>query len=271
MIRTDIWRPESRQAGRVKEFRERTSVICHAARGESLASRRVHLGVAYVQHSPGALKNFRHRDRSTWSAVCTTLGYANFRWNSSTSAPTSRTTASTPTATRCCARAAAAGVAQMVVTGASGTCSRKALELARAHPGVLFATAGVHPHHAADCTDGRCAELRELLAKPKWWRWANAGWTTSATSPRATCSAALSGGSWRSPRPAASRVFLHQRDAHADFVAILREYAAELAGGVVHCFTGRREELDAYSSWACTSASPAGSATSAAACTCASW
>ena len=40
-------------------------------------------------------------------------------------------------------------------------------------------------------------------------------------------------------------VFLHQRDAHADFVAILREHRAALAGGVAHCFTGTREELTA--------------------------
>ena len=49
-------------------------------------------------------------------------------------------------------RAAAAGVAQMMVTGSSEESTRKAIELARAHRGVLFATAGVHPHHAADLT-----------------------------------------------------------------------------------------------------------------------
>ncbi len=54
-------------------------------------------------------------------------------------------------------RAAAAGVLQMIVTGASVEGSRKAMELARAHPGRLFATAGVHPHHAADLTEGALA------------------------------------------------------------------------------------------------------------------
>ena len=50
------------------------------------------------------------------------------------------------------ARAAAAGVTQMVVTGASGSGSHKAAELARQHKGRLFATAGVHPHHATELT-----------------------------------------------------------------------------------------------------------------------
>src|SRR5580658_967679 len=40
-------------------------------------------------------------------------------------------------------------------------------------------------------------------------------------------------------------VFLHQRDAHADFVAILSEHAANWRG-VAHCFTGAGAELDCY-------------------------
>jgi len=65
------------------------------------------------------------------------------------------------------ARAAAAGVGRAIVTGASVTGSAQALELAAEHPGVLFATAGVHPHHAADFDAHTSAALRALLADPK--------------------------------------------------------------------------------------------------------
>ncbi|MGI9330755.1 MAG: TatD family hydrolase [Gammaproteobacteria bacterium] len=41
-------------------------------------------------------------------------------------------------------------------------------------------------------------------------------------------------------------VFLHQRDAHADFTAILREHIGDLNGGVAHCFTGNVDELQTY-------------------------
>jgi TatD DNase family protein len=44
----------------------------------------------------------------------------------------------------------------------------------------------------------------------------------------------------------AKPVFLHQRDAHEDFLAILREHATQLRGGVAHCFTGNGVQLDAY-------------------------
>lgn len=62
------------------------------------------------------------------------------------------------------ARARAAGVTRMVVTGASRADNPKALALALAHPGMLWATAGVHPHHAAEYTDECDAELRALHA-----------------------------------------------------------------------------------------------------------
>ena len=41
-------------------------------------------------------------------------------------------------------------------------------------------------------------------------------------------------------------VFLHQRDAHQDFVALLREHRSALVGGVAHCFTGGESELEDY-------------------------
>ncbi len=89
-------------------------------------------------------------------------------------------------------------------------------------------------------------------AWPRCWvcrRWlppASAAWTTTATSRPATCSAPPSRPSWRPPPPPPKPVFLHQRDAHGDFVAILKEFRGRLAGGVAHCFTGGRSELEDY-------------------------
>jgi TatD DNase family protein len=40
--------------------------------------------------------------------------------------------------------------------------------------------------------------------------------------------------------------FLHERDAHDTFVAVLREHRRALSAAVIHCFTGTRAELDAY-------------------------
>lgn len=145
------------------------------------------------------------------------------------------------------ARAAAAGVAQMVVTGASAEGSRKAVALAHAHPGTLYATAGVHPHHATELTNELAHELEGLAHRPEVVAVGECGLDYFRDfSPRDVQRAAFA----RQLEIAArvgKPVFLHQRDAHEDFVAILREHAKALtAGGVAHCFTGQANELEDY-------------------------
>ena len=148
-------------------------------------------------------------------------------------------------------RARDAGVARMVVTGASREGSPKALALARQHPGVLFATAGVHPHHATEYTAERDAELRELHRHPEVVAVGECGLDYFRDfSPRPaqrkaferqleiTADLAANG----TPKP----LFLHQRDAHADFMAVMRGFAGRIGPAVVHCFTGSREELFDY-------------------------
>ena len=143
-------------------------------------------------------------------------------------------------------RAAQAGVVQMMVTGASEDGSRKAIELARQHPGVLFATAGVHPHHAADLTTAALPALAEMARAPEVVAVGECGLDYFRDfSPRDLQRRAFA---WQLELAAATGkpVFLHQRDAHEDFVAILREHRAAIAGGVAHCFTAGEAERDAY-------------------------
>jgi TatD DNase family protein len=147
---------------------------------------------------------------------------------------------------RVMARAAHADVVQMVVTGASEDGSRRALELTRAHPGVLFSTAGVHPHHAADLTDAAKTTLAELARDPLVVAVGECGLDYFRDlSPRDSQRRAFA---WQLELAARTGkpVFLHQRDAHDDFVAILREHRAALTAGVAHCFTGGERERDAY-------------------------
>ena len=145
------------------------------------------------------------------------------------------------------ARAAAVGVVQMVVTGASAEGSRKAVALAHAHPRTLFATAGIHPHHATELTNELAHELEGLAHRPEVVAVGECGLDYFRDfSPRDVQRAAFA----RQLEIAArvgKPVFLHQRDAHEDFVAILREHAKALsAGAVAHCFTGQANELEDY-------------------------
>ena len=145
------------------------------------------------------------------------------------------------------ARAEAAGVVQMIVTGASVEGSRKALELAQARPRELFATAGVHPHHATELTADSLSELEELARRPEVVAAGECGLDYFRDfSPRPVQQQAFHRQLEMAAR-VGKPVFLHQRDAHEDFLAILREHRESLTrGGVTHCFTGGARELQAY-------------------------
>jgi TatD DNase family protein len=141
-------------------------------------------------------------------------------------------------------RAAEAGVVQMVVTGSSEASTRKAIELSAAHTGVLFATAGVHPHHAVDLTEAAQAKLTELARARSVVAVGECGLDYFRDfSPRDLQRRAFA---WHLglAKTAGLPVFLHQRDAHDDFIAILREHG--VTRGVAHCFTGTEKERDAY-------------------------
>jgi len=143
-------------------------------------------------------------------------------------------------------RACEHGVARMLVTGASGTGSAAALKLANAHPDVLYATAGVHPHHAIDYDDATDASLRELARDPRVRAIGETGLDFNRNySPRDVQLAALE----RQLQMAVDLrkpVFLHQRDAHADFLAVLKRYRHRVPNVVVHCFTDTAEALHDY-------------------------
>jgi TatD DNase family protein len=140
-------------------------------------------------------------------------------------------------------RARGAGVAQMVVTGASAQASQDALSLARRHPGLLYATAGVHPHHAHEYTADTDTLLRALAREPEVRAVGEAGLDYFRDySPRAAQHFAFErqlGIALETGKP----VFAHQREAHDDFIAILRPLRDRLSRVVVHCFTGERREL----------------------------
>ena len=143
------------------------------------------------------------------------------------------------------ARARAAGVVQMMVTGATLAGSARAVTLARAHPGTLFATAGVQPHHASDLDVTSREELAELARDPAVVALGECGLDYFRNySPRTAQRQAFH---WQLELAArlGKPVFLHQRDAHEEFLAILREHAAGWRG-VAHCFTGSAEQLHSY-------------------------
>lgn len=144
------------------------------------------------------------------------------------------------------ARGFAAGLAGIVVTGSSVESSEAALAIARRKPQRMWSTAGIHPHHAKDCDDAAIEALRRVLADPRCVAAGECGLDYDRDfSPRPAQREAFAA-QLALAIEVGKPVFLHERAAHADFVAILREHRAALSRFVVHCFTGTGDELDAY-------------------------
>jgi TatD DNase family protein len=143
-------------------------------------------------------------------------------------------------------RAIQAGVTRQIVTGADLASSRAAAALAAADPAHLYSTAGVHPHHAASFDPAGREEWLALLGSAQVVAVGECGLDyfrnlAAPTAQRSTFVAQL-----EIAVAVAKPVFLHQRDSHADFLAILKEFRGSLTGAVAHCFTGNTHELGDY-------------------------
>jgi TatD DNase family protein len=141
------------------------------------------------------------------------------------------------------ATARAVGVLGMIVTGTSIAASVAALALARTRPGLLWCTAGIHPHHAADW-DGASAEtLRGLLADPAVVAVGECGLDFFRMLAPAEAQERAFHAQLELVTATGKPAFLHQRAAHPRWLGILREH--RISTGVAHCFTeGPAEAAD---------------------------
>ncbi len=140
-------------------------------------------------------------------------------------------------------RARAAGVSAMITIGASDGVETNAAAVAVAEEfDMVWATVGVHPHDARIVNNSVLDDLRRLAEHPKVVGIGETG---------------LDYYYEHSPRERqreAFRLFLelaratdlpcvvHLREAYDDAVTIMREANASEIGGVIHCFSGNRED-----------------------------
>ena len=143
-------------------------------------------------------------------------------------------------------RAADAGVDRIIVTGSSDESNVQAANLAEQSPGILYSTAGVHPHHASDYTDDSDALIRSLIKKDCVVAVGECGLDYFRNlSPRDAQLDAFKR-QLDIAKDSGLPVFLHQRDAHDDFVEVLEPALPEISRAVAHCFTGEGESLREY-------------------------
>lgn len=143
------------------------------------------------------------------------------------------------------ARARAANVTTMIVTGTDVAHAKQALQMAQQYAGI-YATAGVHPHDASGWNDTVAQEMRQLYRMPEVVAVGECGldfnrnFSTPEQQERAfEAQLALAA---ESGLP----LFLHERDAGKRMQDILRSWRNDISQAVIHCFTADQETLHGY-------------------------
>jgi len=142
-------------------------------------------------------------------------------------------------------RALSHGVTQMVVTGTDLAHSEAAAELCEQWQNTLFSTAGVHPHHASDWNDKIALRIYQLAEQPAVRAIGECGLDYNRNFSRPVEQRRCFEAQLELAADIGLPVFLHQRDAHSDFMAIISRWRDKLTAGVAHCFTGTRDEAAA--------------------------
>ena len=142
------------------------------------------------------------------------------------------------------ARALAAGVSLIVNIGADMASSTRSVALAEKYPGI-YAAVGMHPHDSQAMQEADYRQLERWTTHPKVVAIGEIGLDYHYD---------------LSPRPVQKEVFLrqldlarktgkpfiiHEREAHADMMDIIRNAARGL-NGVFHCFSGSVETAREY-------------------------
>lgn len=137
-------------------------------------------------------------------------------------------------------------VVQMVVTGESLEGSRDAVELAKRFPEMLYATVGVHPHHAEETNPSLLQNLKALASEDS----VRAIGETGLDFYRDLCPRNIQEKSFEQHMELAIDLdlplFLHERDSWPRFSEIVKTYRDRIKNLVVHCFTGDEQALFSY-------------------------
>jgi TatD DNase family protein len=133
--------------------------------------------------------------------------------------------------------AAQAGVSEVITIGISIESSRIAVELANRYPQV-YATIGIHPHDASLLDEAALKELRVMASDPRVVGIGETGldFYRNLSSPQDQKRA------FRTLVELAKEldlpVVIHDREAHADTMGVLEEYAPFDGRLIMHCFSG---------------------------------
>ncbi|NRD77457.1 TatD family hydrolase [Bacillus sp. BRMEA1] len=138
------------------------------------------------------------------------------------------------------ARAQEAGVTMMVVVGFDRPTIKRAMELADQYD-FIYACVGWHPVDAIDMTEEDLVWIEALASHPKVVALGEMGLDYHWDKSPKEIQKEVFRKQIRLAKKVNLPIVIHNREATADIVEILKEEGAEEVGGIMHCFSGSPE------------------------------
>jgi TatD DNase family protein len=143
-------------------------------------------------------------------------------------------------------RAAQEDVRQIMVVGINLNTALKAIELARAYPNIITSV-GIHPHDARQCSRSDIDSLISLAVENSCVKaWGETGLDFnrmySPQRDQETCFIQQLEAAGELDLP----LIFHERDSSGRFYEIIKAHGPESRKGVIHCFSGTKQELFNY-------------------------
>lgn len=139
-----------------------------------------------------------------------------------------------------------AGVSHIIVTGTDQQSNEAALHLSKSQPEIFSCTAGYHPHVAESFDETALLSIRQLASEDKCVAIGETGLDFNRNFSSKEAQLKTFEAHLQLAAELKLPLFLHQRDAHPEFLALLRQYREQIVGGVVHCFTDTEDALADY-------------------------
>lgn len=136
-------------------------------------------------------------------------------------------------------KAEAHGVRGIITIGVDTGSSRAAIELARQFP-LLRASVGIHPQEVATIDDTTYSDLKDMVRDNRQYvvGYGEIGLDYAKGTTRPALQRQAFAEQLQLAKELDLPVIIHDRDAHDDTIAILRQGSPYPAGGVMHCFSG---------------------------------
>lgn len=144
------------------------------------------------------------------------------------------------------ARAQASQVVHLISTACNAAGTQDGYALMERYPGLISVTAGVHPHEASRTQSPDWEIIKEYANKPGVVAIGECGLDYFRHFSNFSDQRAVFEKQLMLAIETGKPLFLHERNAHDDLIAMLRECGKNRPKGVLHCFTGSRAELDQY-------------------------